>query len=115
MSDSYDVFGNVYKENINDLINNDKFKELRKQMLNGEKPKACTRCYELETSADSWTLRKNSLESFKHHMPLLEQTNEDGSIKEFIYYFHDFSRWYYMNQQAIERDIKINDVLKSKK
>lgn len=89
MSDSYDVFGNVYKENINDLINNDKFKELRKQMLNGDKPKACTRCYELETSADSWTLRKNSLESFKHHMPLLEQTNEDGSINDYKMYYMD--------------------------
>jgi hypothetical protein len=43
------------------------------------------------------------------------ETNEDGSVKEFIYYFHDFSRWYYMNQQAIERDIKIEDVLDSDK
>ena len=65
MSDSSEVFGNVYKEDINKLINNEKFKELRRQMLNGEKPKACMRCYELETSADSWTLRKNSLESLE--------------------------------------------------
>ena len=41
------------------------------------------------------------------------ETNEDGSVKEFIYYFHDFSRWYYMNQKVIERDIKINDVLEN--
>lgn len=33
----------------------------------------------------------------------------DGSgEKEFIYYSHDFRRWYHQNQKAIERDIKIN-------
>ncbi len=43
------------------------------------------------------------------------ETNEDGSIKEFIYYSHDFRMWYNMNQQAIERDIKIEGVLDSDK
>jgi len=89
MADSSEVFGNVYKENINELINNEKFKELRRQMLNGEKPKACMRCYELETSADSWTLRKNSLESFNNHMDLFEKTNEDGSINDYKMYYMD--------------------------
>jgi hypothetical protein len=58
---------------------------------------------------------KESFNQFMMGQTCQAETNEDGSIKEFIYYFHDFSRWYYMNQQAIERDIKINDVLKSKK
>lgn len=83
MSDTDHVFGNVHKEKIVELINNDAYKKIRTQMLNGEKPEACQRCYELETSADSWTLRKNSLASFKHHMPLIEQTNEDGSVNDF--------------------------------
>jgi hypothetical protein len=38
------------------------------------------------------------------------ETNEDGTVKEFIYYSHDFRRWYHMNQQAIERDIKIDQI-----
>ena len=58
---------------------------------------------------------KESFNQFMMGQTCQAETNEDGSVKEFIYYFHDFSRWYYMNQQAIERDIKINDVLKSKK
>ena len=58
---------------------------------------------------------KESFNQFMMGQACQVETNEDGSIKEFIYYFHDFSRWYYMNQQTIERDIKINDVLKSKK
>ena len=58
---------------------------------------------------------KESFNQFMMGQTCQAETNEDGSVKEFIYYFHDFSRWYYMNQQAIERGIKINDVLKSKK
>lgn len=58
---------------------------------------------------------KESFNQFMMGQTCQAETNEDGSVKEFIYYFHDFSRWYYMNQQSIERDIKINDVLKSKK
>jgi hypothetical protein len=56
---------------------------------------------------------KESFNQFMMGQTCQAETNEDGSIKEFIYYFHDFSRWYYMNQQSIERDIKINNVLKS--
>lgn len=54
-------------------------------------------------------------ESFSHFMmgqTCQAETNEDGSIKQFIYYSHDFRRWYHMNQKAIERDIKIDEVIK---
>jgi hypothetical protein len=37
------------------------------------------------------------------------ETNEDGE-REFVYYSHDFRRWYRMNQKAIERDIKIDQI-----
>jgi hypothetical protein len=40
------------------------------------------------------------------------EVNEDGTVKEFIYYACDFRAWYFQNQQSIERDIKINDVVK---
>ena len=40
------------------------------------------------------------------------ETNEDGSIKEFIYYGCDFRIWYNRNREAIERDIKIDETLK---
>jgi len=83
MSDTKEVFGNVHKESLNDLMNNDNYKTIRKQMLNGEKPTACSRCYELEDTADSWTLRKSSLQSFKKYLPCLTETKEDGSIDNF--------------------------------
>ena len=60
--------------------NSNYMKNVRKQMLNGEKPTACSRCYELEDTADSWTLRKNSLQSFKNHLPYLTETKEYGVL-----------------------------------
>lgn len=58
---------------------------------------------------------KESFNQFMMGQTCQAETNEDGSVKEFIYYYHDFSRWYHINQKSIERDIKINDVLNSKK
>jgi hypothetical protein len=40
------------------------------------------------------------------------ETNEDGSVKEFIYYACDFRGWYFQNKEAIERDIKIDNIVK---
>jgi len=42
------------------------------------------------------------------------ETNEDGSVKEFIYYACDFRMWYSQNKAAIERDIKIEEALNKK-
>ena len=58
---------------------------------------------------------KESFGQFMTGQTCQAETNEDGTIKEFIYYSHDFRMWYNMNQQAIERDIKIEDVLDSDK
>jgi hypothetical protein len=31
---------------------------------------------------------------------------------EFVYYSHDFRKWYHRNQREIERDDKINSIIK---
>lgn len=83
MSDSNVVFGNVNDNSIDEIINNDKFKTLRKEMLNGIKPSVCSRCYELEETADVHTLRKNSLMQFEKYIPLVNLTDSDGTIEDF--------------------------------
>lgn len=55
---------------------------------------------------------KESFGNFMMGQTCQAESNEDGTIKEFIYYSHDFRRWYHMNQEAIERDIKIDQVIK---
>ena len=53
---------------------------------------------------------KESFGNFMMGQTCQAERNEDGTIKEFIYYSDDFRRWYHMNQQAIERDIKIDQI-----
>lgn len=84
LADSDNVFGNANQNSIKEIINSEKFKELRKGMLNGEKLPACRRCYELETSTNIWTLRKNSNQWFgEKHFDLVEKTHEDGTVDDF--------------------------------
>lgn len=55
---------------------------------------------------------KESFNKFMMFSTCLAETNEDGSVKEFIYYACDFRAWYFQNQKEIERDIKIDNTLK---
>ena len=83
IADSDQPFGDLKNNTIEEVWNSDKYKELRKAMLQGKQLDACKRCYELESSTWIWTLRKNSNEWFgDKHFDLVEKTNEDGSIDE---------------------------------
>lgn len=55
---------------------------------------------------------KESFGNFMMGQTCQAETNEDGSVKEFIYYACDFRMWYFQNKEAIERDIKIDQVIK---
>ena len=54
---------------------------------------------------------KESFSRFMMGQTCQAETNEDGTIKEFIYYACDFRGWYFQNKEAIERDIKIDQVI----
>ena len=83
IADSDQPFGDLKTNTIEEVWNSEKYKELRKAMLQGKQLDACKRCYELEASTWIWTLRKNSNEWFgDKHFDLVEKTNEDGSIDE---------------------------------
>ena len=53
---------------------------------------------------------KESFNKFIMGSTCLADVNEDGTVKEYIYYACDFRSWYFQNQKAIERDIKINEI-----
>ena len=55
---------------------------------------------------------KESFNQFIMGQTCQAETNEDGTVKEFIYYACDFRMWYFQNKEAIERDIKIDQVIK---
>ena len=54
---------------------------------------------------------KESFNQFMFGSTCLAEYNEDGSIKEFVYYSHDFRMWYNRNKKQIERDNKINKII----
>lgn len=54
---------------------------------------------------------RESFNKFMFGSTCLAEYNEDGSIKEFVYYSHDFRMWYNQNKKEIERDLKINEVI----
>lgn len=50
MYDTSKPLGNINDENIQDLVTNKNYITLRQQLVNGEKPQGCNRCYSLESS-----------------------------------------------------------------
>jgi hypothetical protein len=73
--------------------------------------------YEEKRDVRESEIPKQWMESFNRFMfgsTCYAETNEDGSVKEFIYYTCDFRMWYGQNREAIERDIKIEEALKKK-
>ena len=57
MSDSTVEYGNLNDNSLKEIWNNEKYRQLRKNMLNGDETKECNRCYEMEKS-NVFTLRK---------------------------------------------------------
>ena len=70
--------GDTQKESLQDIWNGEKMRQLRLNMLNGDKSPECRRCYELEEN-NMHTLRLSSNENFKHHWDKVMQTDADGN------------------------------------
>ena len=82
MYDSASPLGNANHENINDLVNNSNYKNLREQLLHGEKPKGCNRCYTLEASGVE-TLRMTTAEQYEttQQQVIDSKTNQMQDVK----------------------------------
>ena len=81
MSDSDIVYGNLNDNSLEEIWNSEKYKKLRKNMLNEKESPECTRCYEMEKS-NIWTLRKNTNKYYIGHWDRVETTQEDGTVEE---------------------------------
>ena len=66
-----------------DVWNSEKFKRIRKQLLNSERPKECDSCWKLEdANVSSMRHRENSLKCvYGDYLKLLENLNDDYSMK----------------------------------
>jgi MoaA/NifB/PqqE/SkfB family radical SAM enzyme len=77
-----DVHGNYTQivkigDGIENIINSDSYKDIRKQMINGERPAACSTCWKVEDAGGKSKRQKDS-----YLFPDVDNiTKEDGSIE----------------------------------
>ena len=84
--------GNLYKENIQDIWNNENYKELRRDILNDTKSKHCTRCYKEEEWGSTSTIRRSFNDRFKDFYEELIEDNTaiDGTMSSMKFLKWDF-------------------------
>lgn len=73
---------------FSEIINSEKLRGLRKSMLAGQWSDSCKVCKDSEESSGI-SYRTKSNEAFSKYMPLLKNTNDDGSIDNFRMHFFD--------------------------
>ena len=83
-------YGNTNTHTLEELWNSDLAKTLRTNMLNDKPTSACTRCYELESDSNAYTLRKNMNNRFAHHFWRTHDTKEDGTYDGINLTYMDF-------------------------
>ena len=74
--------GNLRKDTMEDIWNNDNLKKVRQNMLNNKTCTECTRCYADEKHG-LFSMRNSSNKHFGHHIVDVEKTHEDGTHPEF--------------------------------
>jgi radical SAM protein with 4Fe4S-binding SPASM domain len=91
-------FGNVNNKKLIDIINSNKAKNMRKNMLNGKGlPKSCYRCIskeKVELNSMRIGLNDTWLEETR---PLINKTKEDGTISDLQLKYWDFRFSNYCN------------------
>ena len=84
--------GNVQNKKLEDVFNNEKFKQMRTNMLKGKRCEECTACYRDEDAGNS-SFRKHSNEQFEKYIEdAVLNTNDDGSMDDFRLRYLDV-RW----------------------
>lgn len=75
-----DSFGDGKTQTIEEIINSEKFKTLRQNMLAGIPSAGCSRCYKLEKNG-FFSMRNEMNHAFKKYFHLAETTAPDGKIE----------------------------------
>jgi len=76
-----DIYGNGENQNLSDIWNSEKFKNLRLSMLKGIPSPGCARCYSLEASGFK-SMRQEMNNHFQDAFSLAQKTKSDGSLDE---------------------------------
>lgn len=76
-----DVFGDGKTQDAKTIWNSEKYRELRRNMLEGKASKGCERCYSVE-KAGFTSMRQTTNMRFAEHAEVIKKTAPDGSFPE---------------------------------
>jgi radical SAM protein with 4Fe4S-binding SPASM domain len=82
LSDYWHPIGDLRKNTMQEIWNQDAYKNMRKNMLNEQSCKECTKCYEQEQHG-AFSMRNDSNRNYGHLISEVDSTLPDGSNPEF--------------------------------
>jgi len=88
LSDMNLPIGNLKKDTMKTVWNGDPYKNMRKNMLEEQPCKECTKCYEQEQSG-FMSMRNSANKNFGQHIGLVDNTKEDGTYEDFKIRYYD--------------------------
>ena len=91
IADHHLHLGNLRQNSIKEIWNNEKFKNLRKKMLNDERCEECTACYNAEDSGNI-SSRQLSNSRYKKYQYLVDETDVTGYLNKLKLVYFDI-RW----------------------
>ena len=81
-ADYWHPVGNLREQTMVQIWNNEKYKQLRLNMLNEVKSEECKHCYEREEHG-FFSLRNDANKTYGHHIDEIQLTEKDGHHPEF--------------------------------
>lgn len=82
LSDYWHPMGDLRKNTMEEVWNQDKYKQMRVNMLTGKSCKECTRCYEQEENG-FFSMRNDANRNYGHHIKDIAYTTETGHNTKF--------------------------------
>lgn len=82
LADYWHPLGDLRKDSMETVWNQDSYKDLRRNMLSDAPSKQCTKCYEQEDSG-FFSMRYDANRNYGHHISETDLTMEDGHHPEF--------------------------------
>ena len=82
LSDYWHPVGDMRKNTMAEIWNQDAYKQMRVNMLEDKPCKECTKCYEQEDNG-FFSMRYDANRTYGHHIAVVDKTKEDGEHPEF--------------------------------
>jgi radical SAM protein with 4Fe4S-binding SPASM domain len=90
LADSDHPIGNLKENTLEEIWNSPDLKKIRTELINGEKPMVCKRCY-MQEDMGTPSFRVSSNNQWQHHIDkAIETTDSDGTNHNFKLNYWDF-------------------------